>query len=147
MTTLVVDTGQNLVGVFSVEEQIYVPYRGAEILIALQRIAEADEVVTYNGKNYDLKELGRFAGLDGDLPLRGIHSDMRSICWSDRIWGSSLGSTFAMQFESHPDFPDTHEGSNELDTYMTFQLWQGWKAGKLTILDGGRIAQPAADPA
>jgi hypothetical protein len=39
MTTLVVDTGQNLVGVFSVEEQIYVPYRGAEIPIALQCIA------------------------------------------------------------------------------------------------------------
>ena len=72
MTTLVVDTGKNLVGVFSADEQIYVPYRGAEILIALQRIAEADEVVTYNGKNYDLKELGRFAGLDGDLPLRGF---------------------------------------------------------------------------
>src|SRR5271155_3300532 len=63
MTTLVVDTGQNLVGVFSVEEQLYVPYRGAEILIALQRIAEADEVVTYNGKDYDLKELGGFAGV------------------------------------------------------------------------------------
>jgi hypothetical protein len=108
MTTLVVDTGQNLVGVFSAEEQLYVPYRGVEILIALQRIAEADEVVTYNGKNYDLKELGRFAGLNGDLPLRGIHSDMRSICWSDR--------------------------------------WQAWKAGKLTILDGGRRAETATDP-
>ncbi len=42
MTTLVVDTGQNLVGIFSVEELSYHPYCGAEISTALDRIAEAD---------------------------------------------------------------------------------------------------------
>ena len=138
MTTLVVDTGQNLVGIFSVEEQSYRPYRGAEITAAVLRIAQADEVVTYNGKNHDLRKLGGFAGLDTDLPLRGVHSDMRSVCWSDRIWGSGLRSTYVMHFGEPPAFSDTHEGSNELDTYMTFRLWQTWKVGDLMILDGAR---------
>ena len=145
MPILVVDTGQDLVGIFSVDDETYVPYRGAKISEALHRIGEADEVVTYNGKNHDLQRLGAFAGLTGDFPFQGVHTDMRSICWSDRIWGSDLSSTYAMHFHSRPDFPKTHEGSNHLDTYMTFKLWQAWKSGKLRILDGQRTAE-AAEP-
>ncbi len=143
MATLVMDTGQDLVGIYSVEENAYVSYRGPKIALALKRIAEADEVVTYNGKDYDLERLAEFAGAK-DFRLQGVHSDMRSICWSDRIRGSDLDSTFAMHFESRPEFPKTHEGSNELDTYMTFKLWQAWKAGNLVILDGHRTGVKSA---
>ena len=48
--TLVIDTGQDIVGIFSVEDDAYTPYRGADISTALQRIQSADEIVTYNGK-------------------------------------------------------------------------------------------------
>jgi hypothetical protein len=136
MRTFVIDTGQNLVGIFSVEENRYVPYRGDAIASAIQLIQDADEVVTYNGKDHDLEKLGAFAGMTGDLPLNGIHSDMRSICWSDRIRGSNLQGTYSRHFTKCPDFPDTHEGSNERDCYMTFKLWELWKQGKLKILDG-----------
>jgi hypothetical protein len=38
------------VGIFSVEENAYVPYRGDAIQTAIRLIQEADEVVTYNCK-------------------------------------------------------------------------------------------------
>ncbi len=124
------------------EDEIYIPHRGSRIAIALDRLAEADEVVTYNGNNYDLERLAEFAGLDRKFSLRGVHSDMRSVCWSDRIRGSDLGSTYAMHFVSRPKFPETHEGSNELDIYMTFKLWEAWRDGKLVVLDGSRTGIP-----
>jgi len=71
MATLIVDTGINLVGVFSVEENSYVPYRDGGIKTAIRLIQAADEVVTFNGNNYDLEKLGAFAGVVGDLPLNG----------------------------------------------------------------------------
>lgn len=66
---------------------------------------------------------------------------IQSDAWDLEVLGglllSSIGQFF-MHVESRPEFSKTHEGSNELDTYMTFKLWQTWKAGKLVILDGGR---------
>jgi hypothetical protein len=137
--TLVVDTGQNLVGVFFVEENRYVPYRGNAITEAVKLIQAADEIVTYNGKDYDLEKLGEFVGIVGDLPLGGVHSDMRSICWSDRIRGSNPQGTYDRHFAQIPVFPDTHQGSAERDCYMTFKLWELWKQGKLKILDGQEV--------
>jgi hypothetical protein len=137
MTTLVVETGVSIVGIFSVEDNNYIPYRWPDdIPVALQRIAAADELVTYNGENYDLRKLGEFAGSPGDFVLTGTHTDMRSICWSDLIAGSSLTKTYLMHFGEFPTFSDTYEGSNERDCYMTFKLWQRWKEGSLVVLDG-----------
>lgn len=136
METLVVDTGMDIVGIFSVDERIFIAYRGDAIRGAIQRIQDADEIVTYNGNNYDLEDLGKFAGIEGDLALNGIHSDMRSICWSDRIRGSNLPTTYEMCLGKPPAFPDTYEGDNERDCYMTFKLWELWKAGTLRVLDG-----------
>ena len=140
MTTLVIDTGQDIVGVFRVEDGAFVAYRGKEIRVAVQRIEVADEVVTYNGKLYDLRELGKFAGLSDDLPLKGIHTDMRSVCWSDRILGRGLYSTYAEHFPRYPIFPDPpYERSCRLDAYMTFKLWELWKQENLERLDGHRV--------
>ncbi|MCX7173752.1 MAG: hypothetical protein NT159_07480 [Proteobacteria bacterium] len=145
MRTLVVDTGQDIVGIFCVEDKRYIPYRASDIPSAIEQIREEDEVVTYNGKHHDLEELGKFAGMPAgqELPLAGIHTDIRSICWSDRIWGSSLRNTYSIHFTELPDFPDTHEGSNELDVFMTFKLWELWKEGRLKIQDGQDVIPSA----
>jgi hypothetical protein len=147
VTTLVIDTGMDIAGIFSVDEDRYIPYRGCDRLLAVQRIEAADEVVTFNGTAHggwsDLVELGKLVGMPDGLPLTGVvHSDMRSICWSDRIWGKSLVNTYSMHFTDCPTFPDTHEGSNERDVYMTFKLWELWKLGKLKILDGHDVVPP-----
>ena len=76
VTTLVIDVGINIVGVYCVEDAKYTSYMGSEIPAAIQRIQDADEVVTYNGEFCDL-ELGKFAGIDGALPIKGIHTDMQ----------------------------------------------------------------------
>jgi hypothetical protein len=81
--------------------------------------------------------LGEALGIPDGLPLNGVlHTDMMTVCWSDRIMGRSLANTYETQFGACPDFPDTHEGSSERDVYMTFKLWEAWKQGKLRIIDG-----------
>ena len=136
MATLVIDTGQDIVGIYSVEEETYTPYRGSDILSAIERIKAADEIVTYNGKHRDLPDLVKFAGITGDFPLKGLHTDMRSVCWSDRIWGSNLFDTYKMHFGNLPEFRHTYEGHNEKDTFLTFKLWELWRKGELKVLDG-----------
>jgi uncharacterized protein YprB with RNaseH-like and TPR domain len=135
---LVIDTGQDIVGIFTVRKNTYRAYRGRRIAIALKRISTADEIVTFNGKHRDLSDLAKFAALpeNKEFPLSGIHSDMRSICWSDRIWGSRLECTYLLHNLEVPDFPATHEGSNERDVHMTYHLWRLWKDNKLLVLDG-----------
>ena len=54
MATLVVDTGQDIVGIFSVQSRRFC---GQSIARAIRRLQSAHEVITYNGKNYDLEEL------------------------------------------------------------------------------------------
>ena len=139
--TLVIDLGQNLVGVYSTRSRKYFPYRNESIRKAIKRIEEAREIVTYNGNHYDLAELQKFKqALSGtDLKIRGIHTDMREVCWSVRIWGSSLNNTYSHHFSTMRRFPDTHEGSNRADVYMTFKLWRLWKQNRLRIVDGQHI--------
>jgi hypothetical protein len=140
MTTLIIDIGQDIIGIFLVGGEGYFPYRGAAKKSAIRLIRLADEVVTYNGSHYDLKQLGKFAGEQGSLSINGTHVDLRSICWSDRIYGSSLDSTYNYHFTDCPVFSDTYEGANERDVYMTFKLWELWKHGILKILDGQTLA-------
>jgi hypothetical protein len=140
MATLIIDTGMDIVGIFSVEDDRYTSYRGDAIASAITRIEAADEIVTYNGSVHDgwsdLVELEKLSGKPNRLSFKGTHADMRRICWSDRIWGCSLSNTYTKHFADCPKFSDTHEGSNERDVYMTFKLWELWKQGKLKIIDG-----------
>jgi hypothetical protein len=140
MTTLIIDTGMGIVGIFSVEDDRYTSYRGDAIASAISRIEAADEVVTYNGSVHegwsDLVELEKLSGKPNGLSFKGTHADMRRICWSDRIWGCSLSGTYAKHFADCPKFSDTPEGSNERDVYMTFKLWELWVRGMLKIIDG-----------
>ena len=144
MTRLVIDAGQSIVGVYSVEDGGYIGYRGSRIPDALERVRNADEVITYNGEMYDLEQLGKFAGIVGDLPIKGKHIDMQRIIW-EPIVGSSLISTYGLHYKDCPEFPfghrdssdcDEYEGSNQRDVYMTFKLWELWRDGKLDIAGG-----------
>lgn len=148
METLVIDVGQNIVGVFSVEENKYVAYRGDRISEAIRRIQAADEVVTFCGVQFhDLEQLGMRIGFPGDLPLKGALSDMSRIRW-DRIVGKSLLNTYSEYFNKCPEVPftsvepegiDEYEVDNRRDVYMTFKLWELWKQGMLTNLTGEAI--------
>lgn len=136
MKTVVIDCGEHCVGVLSVEDQQFRVFRaGPEMDEALALIQSADEVVTYNGKRYDLRKLAEIARLEGPMQLRGMHTDMRSVIWSDEILGSGLISTYQTYFASWPDVPDTYEGRNiQSDVLMTLALWKRWTdAGRGTF--------------
>lgn len=142
MTTLVIDTGlPRVVGVFSVEENEYVLYRDDDVATAIQRIKNADEVVTFNGTDTgdahnDLAVLGAFVGIEGELPLKGVHTDMLPIYWSDSYFGCGLKDIYSRLFGADHRFPiepddgndaDTYIMGNRLDVLMTFKLWERWK--------------------
>jgi hypothetical protein len=145
MTTLVIDTGQDIIGIYSVEDCEYVAYRGRRIVEALERIQNADEVITYNGERRDLLDLARFAGIDGDFPMNGEHFDMQVKVWAP-ILGSSLIRTYNMHFTDCPECPftgtssaaiDGYEVSNRRDVYMTLKLWEIWRMDKLRLVGDG----------
>lgn len=92
--TLVFDIGDDIIGIFSVMDSKYIPYRGNKMIAAVERLLQANEIVSYNGKNYDIERMNQL--FDGAFEeFSGVHSDMREVCWSDRIWGSSLRDTYA----------------------------------------------------
>jgi hypothetical protein len=138
LKTLVVDTGTEIVGIFSVLDGVFTPYQGERISIALERIKNAAEIVVYggelpNGQDYDLTQLGKFAGTSGEFQIRGVYTDMRLICWPWAAWGSSLRRTYERLFTTCPEFPDTYEGAVQSDCYMAWKLWERWKEGTLTL--------------
>jgi len=135
--TLIFDTGQNIVGIFSVKERKYTAYTGARLQIGSDRILRARDIVSYNGNRWDLFDLARFSGLGDDVTAKvlGLHTDMREIIWG-RIRGRCLADTYKEHFPRIRSFPDTHIGSNWRDVYMTYKLWKCWKAGKLKVLGG-----------
>jgi hypothetical protein len=47
MTTLVIDAGQSIVGVYSAEDREYIGYRGSRISEALEQVRNADEVICF----------------------------------------------------------------------------------------------------
>lgn len=146
MTTLVIDAGQGIVGVYSVEDGDYIGYRGSRISEAVERVQNADEVITYCGEIYDLTQLGKFAGIVGELPLKGKHIDVNRMVWDPLPRGSSLEGTYERHFERCSDFPfghrdlpdcDDYEADNQRDVYMTFKLWELWRDKKLDIVGYG----------
>jgi hypothetical protein len=136
---IVVDTGTApIVGILSVGEGNFTVYLGNQIPEAIDRIILAKEVIVYggetrDGEDYDLAQLGKFAGLPGELPFSGRYTDMRRICWPWAQWGSGLSATYNRLFPTCPEFPDTYEGSVQRDCYMGWKLWERWKAGTLTL--------------
>lgn len=128
MSILVFDVGENIIGVQNTNGGRYISYRGEKRINAIERLEKAHEIVTYNGNRYDLEKINELS-----LSLRGSsfvppkkHTDIREEYWPN-ILGSSLGNTFKENIKKSREFPDTHEGSNQADVYMTLMLWKKLK--------------------
>ncbi|MEH8016603.1 hypothetical protein MN202_05130 [Rheinheimera muenzenbergensis] len=125
---LVVDYGETIIGIQNANGGKYIPYFDEKRIRALERLEQADEVVTYNGNRYDIGKLNNLSIMlrGREFLIAGIHTDMRELCWPGII-GSSLESTFNKYYDQSRVFPDTYEGSNQKDVYMTLMLWRYWK--------------------
>ena len=145
---LVFDTGESIVGIYSVQNDEYIPYMGKEKRKGIARLVNAKEVVTYNGRSYDLDKLRQFSGLpEGEeITLTGTHTDMHLICWGG-INGSCLIDTYRLNCpdDALPLFDDTYEASAEQDCYMTFKLWQALQEGTLKEVYGLQHHNPPKD--
>jgi hypothetical protein len=138
--TLVFDTGESIVGVYSVRDRKYRAYYGDARVVAARRLQRAAAIVTYNGTRRDLPDLAALLGTPPSTAseILGVHHDMRAVCWSERIWGKSLHDTYLMHSATLPIFPglDSYEADNRRDVMMTYRLWRHWRQGTLKILDG-----------
>ncbi|MBL1270857.1 MAG: hypothetical protein COB25_000270 [Oceanospirillales bacterium] len=126
--SLVVDVGQSIVGIQNARRGRYIAYYGDKRRRALERLEDADEVITYNGNGYDISELDKLsAELRGtQFCMTGMHTDMRELCWPG-ILGANLTSTYREHIGVEREFSDTYEGSNQSDVFMTKMLWLHWK--------------------
>jgi hypothetical protein len=133
MTALVIDAGTpRFLGILSVSDGKYTWYRGESIREGVARIYASDQVITFNGDRYDLAERGGFPELQ-NLPPTVAHVDMMAQCWQadQEFFGKGLRQIYVLLFGGVPAFPDTYEGDNERDCYMTLKLFELWKAGRL----------------
>lgn len=136
---IAIDTGTGpIVGILAVSDGAFTAYQDGQITKAIERIMCAREVIVYggvtrDGKDYDLLQLGKFAGMDDELPYPGTYTDMRQICWPWAVWGSSLIGTYDRLFITCPDFSDTYQGAVERDCYMVWKIWERWKANTLNL--------------
>jgi hypothetical protein len=121
----IVDVGQNLIGMSGHTDNSYKAYYGSNRIEALQILENAKEIVTFNGNNYDIKELNNFSKelLGRPFNLSGIHTDIMSACW-EFAYGHSLINCFKNLIGEKISFPDSHEGSNQSDVHMTLKLWE-----------------------
>lgn len=118
MKSLVVDVGQSIVGIQDARRGRYFACYGDKRRRALERLEEADEVITYNGNRYDICKLDELSDkLRGTkFHMIGVHTDMRELCWPN-ILGSNLISTYKQHVGIKFEFPDTYEGSNRSDVF------------------------------
>ena len=129
MTTLIVDLGETVIGVYCVEDDTYIPYREPEYKIARNRIATADEVVTFNGEEYDLWMQPLSTKNGSKFLLSGVHTDMKIHCYG--IWGccgTKLRENFELNFGNYEipsrGYTDKYVVSNWEDVFMTLKLWE-----------------------
>jgi len=131
--TLILNVGQNLLGIYSVRQRKYVAYRGPHISEGILRLVKAREIVSYEGSGRDLPKLAAFIKIPKGRPLHilGTHVDLRRSCFARQRGGASLAATYRKHFKLLPEFPSSPEGRNRCEIYMTFRLWQLCKAGTL----------------
>jgi hypothetical protein len=139
--TAVFDVGESIIGVHWLRAKRYRPFYGEARVRAAARLIRTATIVTYGGLGYDLPQLARVLGLSSSAPeLLGKHVDMQEICWSPRIYGSNLTTTYLEHGRPLPEFPgiDEYEADNRRDVAMTLALWRHYNRNTLRVLDGNR---------
>jgi hypothetical protein len=128
----IVDVGDNLIGISGSTNFSYTAYYGNDRISALEILENAKEIVTFNGKRYDYKQLCHFSEKLRSSPFnfRGVHTDIMPSCWQF-AFAANLINCFKKIVGEEVSFPDTHEGSNQSDVYMTLKLWEFINKNKL----------------
>lgn len=131
--TLVFSVERDLLGIYSVKQRKYAAYRGPRIGEGILRLIKAAETVSYQGKRRALPRLAAYLKLPkgSSVRLRGSHVDLHRVAAARRGAGATLASAYRRHFDALPKFPSTAEGANRREVYMTFRLWQRWRAGAL----------------
>jgi hypothetical protein len=113
---------------------------GAGQLIAL--IQGADEIVTFNGKEFDELILRKHHGLTGSCPARGNHVDLCAIIFEKEGHGVSLHRLAQLNLGERKHTKgrsvenlniDELKEACRSDVWQTYRLWELWCKGRLRI--------------
>lgn len=110
---------------------------------ALSKLLQsADEVVSFNGKNFDLAVLRKHYGMKGRVPLKGKHIDLYEIMTTEAGFRVSLDAAVRLNLgeRKHTDGrkmdalePHDLRVACESDVRQTYQLFLRHRNGTLTI--------------
>jgi len=126
--------------VFDGEQWIYFLPEEADAFIAL--LLAADEVITFNGKQFDELVLRRHHKLTTALPAKGRHSDLfeeiilasnRRVSL-DRLASLNLGEKKHTKGRNMAKLDiEGLKAACRSDVWQTYRLWELWQQGKLQI--------------
>ena len=123
----------------------YEPHNTESLVNALQR---ADEVVSFNGKRFDLLVLRKHYSLKGKVPFKGKHIDIHQILTVRAGFRASLDKAVSLNFgeKRHTngrameslDINELKEACRS-DVDQTYRLWIEWNNGTLRNPERRRI--------
>jgi hypothetical protein len=127
-------------------EYFYFTEKNVDTLI--KRLIESDEVVSFNGTNFDLLVLKRHYKLTNQVPNNGKHIDMFEIMSEQAGFRVSLdkASRLNLNEKKHTSGKSMSELNTEKlkqacqsDVSQTYRLWQKFDKGELKIPTGIRF--------
>lgn len=117
----------------------FTPDRANQLIEVLQN---ADEVITFNGKNFDILVLRKHHGLKGKVPLRGKHIDLYEIMTAEAGFRVSLdqASRLNLNEPKHTSGRDMSslnlmalQNACQSDVSQTYRLWIAHDNGTLRV--------------
>ncbi|MFN0317649.1 MAG: ribonuclease H-like domain-containing protein [Burkholderiales bacterium] len=117
----------------------FVPETATELISLLQR---ANEVISFNGKNFDILVLQRHHKLKGSTPEKGRHIDLHKILSDEAGFRVSLNhaALINLREKKHTDGRKMNTLTlKELkiacrsDVRQTYRLWKLYEAGNLKV--------------
>ena len=126
--------------VFDEEEDKYLYFEPHEAGNLVRTLQEADEVVSFNGKRFDVLVLRRHHELKGKVPLKGKHIDIHEILTDRAGFRVSLDKAVRLNFEEKKhtdgramgvlDIEELKEACRS-DVNQTYRLWVEYNNGTL----------------
>jgi hypothetical protein len=128
--------------VFDESNKSYKFYTPEDAALLIEEIQSADELISFNGKGFDILVLRKHYGLKGKVPLKGRHIDIHSIMTDEAGFRVSLDKAVSLNFHERK-----HTSGREMnvlnlddlkiacqsDVSQTYRLWLKAINGQLKI--------------
>ncbi len=126
------------------DEKKWYYFLPSEVSNLIKLLNSADEIITFNGKNFDELVLRKHYGLINAFPSNGIHIDIHQICFDevgrrislDKLVQLNLGERKYIEGKRMVELGiSALKKACHSDVWQTYRLWKLWDKNKLFIPD------------